>query len=127
MATLALLGLAQGPLFALCWVLYLSLVHLGQDFLSFQWDILLVETGFLALLLAPWRHLWPRWPRDEPPPPAAAVWLLRLLLFKLMFSSGLTKVHLRQARAEHQLEEQQPKEPHRRGRRRRLVPGPARP
>jgi predicted DCC family thiol-disulfide oxidoreductase YuxK len=91
-ALLALVGFAQGPLFAVCWAFYLSLVHLGQDFLSFQWDVLLTETGFLALLLAPWLHLRPRRPKDEPPPPLAAVWLLRLLLFKLMFSSGLTKI-----------------------------------
>jgi hypothetical protein len=91
-ALLALLGCAQGWLFALSYVLYLSLVHLGQDFLSFQWDILLAEAGFLALLLAPWRHVLPRRPRDEPAPPTVAVWLLRLLLFKLMWSSGLTKL-----------------------------------
>ena len=40
----------------------------------------------------PWRHLRPRWPRDEPEPPAGDGWLLRLLLCKLMLSSGLTKV-----------------------------------
>jgi predicted DCC family thiol-disulfide oxidoreductase YuxK len=91
-ALLALLGFAQGPLLAVCWAFYLSLVHLGQDFLSFQWDILLVETGFIALMLAPWAQLRPRLPRDEPKPPTAAIWLLRLLLFKLMFSSGLTKL-----------------------------------
>jgi predicted DCC family thiol-disulfide oxidoreductase YuxK len=91
-ALLALLGFAQGWLFGLCWVSYLSLVHLGQDFLSFQWDVLLTEAGFLALLLAPWRHLRPRWPAEEPAPPTVAIWLLRLLLFKLMFGSGLTKL-----------------------------------
>jgi len=91
-SVLALLGFAQGPLLAVCWAFYLSLVHLGQDFLSFQWDILLVETGFVALLLAPWAHVWPRRLAHEPEPPLAAVWLLRLLLFKLMFSSGLTKL-----------------------------------
>jgi predicted DCC family thiol-disulfide oxidoreductase YuxK len=91
-ALVALLGFAQGPLFAVCWVFYLSLVHLGQDFLSFQWDVLLLETGFIALLLAPWTHFRPRRPRDEPAPPTIVVWLLRLLLFKLMFSSGLTKL-----------------------------------
>jgi len=91
-ALLALLGFVQGPLFALCWVLYLSLVHLGQAFLSFQWDILLVETGFLALLFAPWLHVRPRSPRDEPPPSPVVVWLLRVLVFKLMWSSGLTKL-----------------------------------
>jgi lipase maturation factor 1 len=88
----ALLGFAQGPLFLVCWAFYLSLIHLGQDFLSFQWDILLVETGFVALLLAPWAHFRPRQPADEPAPPTAVIWLLRLLLFKLMFSSGLTKL-----------------------------------
>ncbi|HSD67705.1 MAG TPA: lipase maturation factor family protein [Vicinamibacteria bacterium] len=91
-AFLAFLGLAQGPLLAACWALYLSLVHLGGEFLSYQWDVLLVETGFVALLLAPWAHLRPRWPGDEPDPPGAAIWLLRLLLFKLMFGSGLTKL-----------------------------------
>jgi hypothetical protein len=91
-AVLAFVGFAQGPLFLVCWAFYLSLVHLGQDFLSFQWDILLVETGFLALLLAPWAHLRPRRPADEPRPPTAVIWILRLLLFKLMFSSGLTKL-----------------------------------
>ena len=91
-AFLAFLGFAQGPLLAVCWAFYLSLVHLGQDFLSFQWDILLVETGFVALLFAPWAHVRPRRPAVEPEPPAAVLWLLRLLLFKLMFSSGLTKL-----------------------------------
>ena len=91
-AVMALLGFAQGPLFLVCWAFYLSLVHLGQDFLSFQWDSLLLETGVIALLLAPWAHLRPRRPGDEPRPSTAAVWLLRLLLFKLMFSSGLTKL-----------------------------------
>ena len=41
----------------LLFVLYLSLTIAGQTFLSFQWDILLLETGFLAILFAPlgWR------------------------------------------------------------------------
>ena len=91
-AVMALLGFAQGPLFLVCWAFYLSLVHLGQDFLSFQWDSLLLETGFIAFLLAPWAHLRPRRPGDEPRPSTAVVWLLRLLLFKLMLSSGLTKL-----------------------------------
>ncbi len=40
-------------------VLYLSLTVAGQTFLSFQWDILLLETGFLAIFFAP-LGLWPR-------------------------------------------------------------------
>src|SRR5213075_1862281 len=40
-------------------VFYLSLTIAGQTFFSFQWDILLLETGFLSIFFAPWR-LWPR-------------------------------------------------------------------
>ena len=54
-AFLAMLGVATGPTLALAWLCYLSLVTVGQDFLGFQWDILLLETGFLAIFLAPWR------------------------------------------------------------------------
>src|SRR5256885_6239406 len=34
---------------AVCFVLYLSLVSVGQPFTAFQWDALLLEAGFLAL------------------------------------------------------------------------------
>jgi len=61
---------------AVCFVLYLSLVSIGQPFTSFQWDALLLETGFLALFAgAP--HLG---------------WAYRLLLFRLMFESGWVKL-----------------------------------
>src|SRR3990172_2342426 len=89
---LATIGFAQGPLLAVSWAFYLSLVHLGQDFLSFQLYPLLTQTRLLTLLFAPWGQLWPRLPGRERPPSVIVVWLLRLLLFKLMFSSGLTKL-----------------------------------
>ena len=60
-----------------CYVLYLSLITVGQDFLSFQWDILLLETGFLAIFLG----LSP-----------LIVWLFRWLLFRLMLLSGAVKL-----------------------------------
>ena len=74
----------------LLWVLYLSLTIVGQEFLGFQWDNLLLETGFLAIFLLPVRRSW-RWRRDEGPS-RIVIWLLRLLLFKLMFESGLVKI-----------------------------------
>src|SRR5256886_7165090 len=79
---------------------YLSLSMAGQIFLSFQWDVLLLETGFLAIFFAPWR-LWPRglllWPVSAPPgtgPPVsrAGLFLLKLLLFKLILMSGVVKL-----------------------------------
>ena len=62
----------------LLYVLYLSLLYGGQDFMTYQWDTFLLEAGFLALLLS-----------------FAAVpgiWLLRWLLFRFMFMSGVVKL-----------------------------------
>ncbi|MBV8569535.1 MAG: lipase maturation factor family protein [Acidobacteriaceae bacterium] len=59
-----------------CFVLYLSVVSIGEPFLNFQWDALLLESGFLALFIgAPW-----------------LVWAYRFLLFRLMFESGIIKL-----------------------------------
>ncbi len=90
LALLLVAGIAPVPCLAGLWLAYLSLEVVGQDFLSFQWDILLVETGFLAIFVAP-LDFWPRL-RREAPPPKAIVWMLRLLLFRLMFSSGAVKL-----------------------------------
>jgi lipase maturation factor 1 len=69
---------------------YLSLTVAGQTFLSFQWDILLLETGFLSIFFAPWR-LWQKH-GQEPSVSRAALFLLKLLLFKLMVMSGVVKL-----------------------------------
>src|SRR5205823_4608995 len=50
---LALAGLVTLPALILCWYLYLSIVTIGGPFLSFQWDALLLEAGFLAMFFAP--------------------------------------------------------------------------
>ena len=91
LATLLIAGIAPAPCLALLWLLYLSLATIGRDFLGFQWDNLLLETGFLAIFLAPLQWL-PRKLSRETPPPRIVLWLLWLLLFKLMFSSGCVKL-----------------------------------
>ena len=60
------------------YVLYLSLVNGGQDFMSFQWDFLLLECGFLAIFL-PWGS-------------TIIVWLYRWLVFRFMFLGGAVKL-----------------------------------
>ena len=35
------------------WASWLSLVQIGHPFLAFQWDVLLIESAFLAAFLAP--------------------------------------------------------------------------
>lgn len=90
LAVLAILRLAPKFVFLSLWMLYFSLTTAGQTFLAFQWDMLLLETGLLTMLLAPWR-LWPNSAR-EAPPSRVVLWLFRLLLFRLMFLSGVTKL-----------------------------------
>jgi hypothetical protein len=82
-------GLLPGLCTMLLWVFYLSLVVVGQEFLSYQWDSLLLEAGLLAVLLAPWR--W-RLGRADHEPSAFSIWLVRWLVFRLMFFSGVVKL-----------------------------------
>jgi hypothetical protein len=74
----------------LLWMFYLSLFVVGQDFLSFQWDILLLEAGFLSIFIAPF-GLRSKFVRDRHPP-RIAIWLVWWLLFRLMFESGAVKL-----------------------------------
>ena len=62
----------------LLYALYLSLLYAGQTFLSYQWDTYLLETGFAALLLS-----FATTP---------GIWLLRWVLFRFMFMSGVVKL-----------------------------------
>ena len=90
-SVLLLFDAAPALALGLLWALYLSLATVCQDFLSFQWDNLLLEIGLLAVFLAPLR-LRPRPLVDDAPPSPAILWLLRWLLFRLMFSSGIVKL-----------------------------------
>lgn len=90
LAVLVLLGIAPAPCLFLLWVIYLSLATVGRVFLGFQWDNLLLETGFLAIFLAP-IQLRPH-PSRQTAPSRLVLWLLRLLLFKLIFLSGWVKL-----------------------------------
>jgi len=74
---------------AILWVLYLSLFQVGQTFLSFQWDILLLETGFLAIICAP---MWPNNHKTSLSWDKITLYLVRWLLFRMMFASGVVKL-----------------------------------
>jgi len=90
LSILLIAGVAPAPCLALLWLFYLSLSIVSRDFLGFQWDNLLLETGFLAIFFAP-LQLLPRLSL-EASSSRIVLWLLRLLLFKLMFSSGCVKL-----------------------------------
>ncbi|MBZ0166462.1 MAG: lipase maturation factor family protein [Candidatus Omnitrophica bacterium] len=84
-----MVGVVPAAACLLLWILYVSFIYIGQDFLSFQWDILLVETGFLCIFLSPWRLTLSS--RKEPIPRVVLL-LLYVVLFKVMMQSGLVKL-----------------------------------
>ncbi|MEQ1638413.1 MAG: lipase maturation factor family protein [Methylococcales bacterium] len=61
-----------------CFIGYLSITTAGQDFTSFQWDVFLLESGFLAILLT-----W-----NSP----VILFLYRLLIARFMFMGGVVKI-----------------------------------
>eukprot|EP00112_Aurelia_sp_Birch-Aquarium-sp1_P003925 Seg1445.5_Seg1445.6 transcript_id=Seg1445.5_Seg1445.6/GoldUCD/mRNA.D3Y31 product="Lipase maturation factor 2" protein_id=Seg1445.5_Seg1445.6/GoldUCD/D3Y31 len=87
--------------FLILWILYFSLVQVGQVFLYYQWDILLLEACFIACLLAPWNLYIGPWnifkctrigiyiQREHD---MITWWLTKWLLFRLMFASGVVKL-----------------------------------
>ena len=90
LAALLIAGIAPIVILPLLWLLFLSLTIVSRDFLSFQWDALLLESGLLTIGLAPFR--WRDRRRDAIDPPPLARWLIWWLLFRLMLGSGIVKL-----------------------------------
>lgn len=86
-------GPLQAPMLLGCFVLYLSVAVGGQQFFDdTPWDSLLLETGFLAIFLAPWQLSLKIHRQAEPS--GLLLWLVWWLLFRLLFGSGLAKITL---------------------------------
>ncbi|XP_023700219.2 lipase maturation factor 1 isoform X1 [Paramormyrops kingsleyae] len=85
-----LAGRANMVLMALLWVLYHSLVNVGQLWYSFGWESQLLETGFLAIFLCPVWSLQPVPPHC--PPSRLCIWTFRWLIVRIMLGAGLIKV-----------------------------------
>jgi hypothetical protein len=66
----------------LLWVCYLSFVNVGQVFYGYGWETLLLEVGFLSIFFG----------SSDVSPPVVIIWLLRWVLFRLMFGAGLIKL-----------------------------------
>uniref|UniRef100_A0A8C1WYN8 Lipase maturation factor n=1 Tax=Cyprinus carpio TaxID=7962 RepID=A0A8C1WYN8_CYPCA len=81
--TLALPVLRDCRVFLVLWILYLSLYQVQTR------DNLLLETGFLAILIAPMKMPWSSKVRLHD---SVTFWLARWLLFRLMFASGVVKL-----------------------------------
>jgi len=72
------LGWMQRAALIALYVLYLSYVYAGQAFMTFQWDLLLLEAGVLAIFLGGGSRI--------------VVWLYRWLLFRFLFMAGAAKL-----------------------------------
>jgi hypothetical protein len=103
--TLFWLTASDGALGSACWLgmglslavalgvenaLYMSFCHVGQTFYGYGWEILLLETGFLAIFLCPVAHVLPM--RSRVAPASAVIWMMRWLVFRVMLGAGLIKI-----------------------------------
>ena len=89
LSTIVLLGYANAVLMAILWMLYMSFVHIGQDWYGYGWEIQLLETGFLAIFLCP---LFDPRPFGKYAPAKVVIWLFRWLIFRIMLGAGLIKM-----------------------------------
>lgn len=85
-----LTGTANMVIMALLWVLYHSLVNVGQLWYSFGWESQLLETGFLAIFMCPVLSL-SQMPRCCPPS-LICIWTFRWLIVRIMLGAGLIKI-----------------------------------
>jgi hypothetical protein len=77
-ALLLLTNILLRPALILCYLLYLSITVAGQDFMSFQWDVFLLEAGFIGIFLS--------WGSQ------IIVFLYRWLIARFMFMGGVVKL-----------------------------------
>eukprot|EP00397_Hematodinium_sp_SG-2012_P026871 GEMP01028197.1.p1 GENE.GEMP01028197.1~~GEMP01028197.1.p1 ORF type:complete len:345 (+),score=23.28 GEMP01028197.1:141-1175(+) len=68
----------SAPCFVLLFLLYFSVKHVGRTWLNFQWDILVLESGFFAPLLLT-QSVW-------------ALGIFQFLVVKVMWGSGICKI-----------------------------------
>ena len=88
-AALLVAGLPQlGPpwlpliAFLALWLLYMSIVNVGQTFYGFGWEMLLLEAGFTVAFLG----------SDQTDPPRTIMILVAWLVFRLEFGAGMIKI-----------------------------------
>src|SRR2546429_1489843 len=82
-------GYANAIQLAVLWAIYMSIVHIGQIWYGYGWEIQLLETGFLSIFLCP---LLDGRPFPKCRPPILVIWLFRWLGLRIMVGAGLIKL-----------------------------------
>jgi hypothetical protein len=89
LSCIVIAGYANALVLGVLWLLYLSFIHVGQEWYGYGWEIQLTETGFLAIFLCP---LLDGRPFTRRSPPFPVIVLFRWLIFRLMLGAGLIKI-----------------------------------
>ncbi len=89
LSVVVLCGYANSIIMAALWAIYMSFIHVGQEWYGYGWETQLLETGFLGIFLCP--LLDPR-PFPRHPPAVIVIWLYRWLGFRIMLGAGLIKI-----------------------------------
>lgn len=89
LAVVVMCGFANSIIMTALWAIYMSFIHVGQEWYGYGWEIQLLETGFLGIFLCP--LLDPR-PFPKHPPAALVIWMYRWLGFRIMLGAGLIKI-----------------------------------
>jgi hypothetical protein len=89
MSCFVLAGYANGIMMTVLWFFYVSIVHVGQDWYGYGWEIQMSETGFLCIFLCP---LLDARPFPLRPPPWQIIFLFRWLIARIMLGSALIKL-----------------------------------
>ena len=83
-------GSANSVILGLLWILYHTLVNVGQIWFSFGWESQLLETGFLAIWIVPFFSL-SQFPSGTKPS-NLAIYGYRWLITRIMLGAGLIKI-----------------------------------
>src|SRR5438876_2741242 len=89
LSLVVLAGYANAIILCILWEMYMSIVHIGQIWYGYGWEIQLLETGFLSVFLCP---LLDGRPFPKCRPPILVIWLFRWLGFRIMIGAGLIKL-----------------------------------
>lgn len=89
-SVLAVCNIWPRPMFAICFVCFLSFIAAAQDFASYQSDGMLLEAGFITLFFVP-SGVWPGLGRAHAPS-RASLFLLQWEWFRIYFESGVGKI-----------------------------------
>uniref|UniRef100_A0A9J8AFI1 Lipase maturation factor n=1 Tax=Cyprinus carpio carpio TaxID=630221 RepID=A0A9J8AFI1_CYPCA len=85
-----IMGSANMIIMGVLWILYHSIVNVGQLWYSFGWESQLLESVFLGIFLCP---LWSLSPMPRRCPPSlVSIWTFRWLIVRIMLGAGLIKI-----------------------------------